>query len=325
VPLKATINTVLPIALAVILPGLSLYSSSEGDYFGGNYSFLTSWPIASIFMYLMWYILWFLWDIKANPGRWSLLLVMIVLIGTIIIGMVFFAIENGSQVKGLFVIRVGLGIILFLAIQYALKTQESISQLLLEKEQIQTENYRAQLKVLQAQIDPHFLFNSLNTLRSMVRQQHTNSEKFIMSLSDFYRQTLKHNQNTTLKLSEELVVLESYLFLMKSRNEKAIEIDLRIDEMLYEKEIPTLALQVVVENCFKHNSMSSKKPLSIQIENTEDGYILVRNNIQVKLGEEESSGYGLSFLRKRYDLMDIEAGVITQESNEEFSVKLKLI
>lgn len=324
-PLKATINTVLPIALAVILPGLSLYSSSEGDYFGGNYSFLTSWPIASIFMYLMWYILWFLWDIKANPGRWSLLLVMIVLIGTIIIGMVFFAIENGSQVKGLFVIRVGLGIILFLAIQYALKTQESISQLLLEKEQIQTENYRAQLKVLQAQIDPHFLFNSLNTLRSMVRQQHTNSEKFIMSLSDFYRQTLKHNQNTTLKLSEELVVLESYLFLMKSRNEKAIEIDLRIDEMLYEKEIPTLALQVVVENCFKHNSMSSKKPLSIQIENTEDGYILVRNNIQVKLGEEESSGYGLSFLRKRYDLMDIEAGVITQESNEEFSVKLKLI
>lgn len=323
--LKTTINTVLPIALAVLLPGLSLYTHTETEYLGGQYTFLSNWVVSSIFMYLVWYVLWFLWDIKANPGRWSLIFVMVTLLGVILCGMYFFALENEIQIKGLYVIRASLGVILFLAIQYALKTQESISKLLLEKEQIQTENYRAQLKVLQAQIDPHFLFNSLNTLRSMVRQQHSNSEKFILSLSDFYRQTLKHNQNTTLKLSEELTVLESYLFLMKSRNEEAIEVEMRIDEALHGKEIPTLALQVVVENCFKHNSMSSKRPLSIQIGNTKDGYILVRNNIQPKLGEEDSSGYGLSFLKKRYDLMDIQAGVVIQESDEEFSVKLKLI
>lgn len=283
------------------------------------------WLGASIFMYLTWYVLWFLWDIKANPQRRSLLLAMIIAMGGLVIGFLYLAVTNEFELKGFNVIRTSLGIVLFLAIQYALKTQESISQLLLEKEQIQTENYRAQLKVLQAQIDPHFLFNSLNTLRSMVRQQHSNSEKFIMSLSDFYRQTLKHNQNTTLSLSKELAVLQSYLFLMKSRNEEAIQIELKIDEALHAKQIPTLALQVVVENCFKHNSMSSKRPLRIHIETTDDLYVVVRNNIQPKLGEEESSGYGLSFLRKRYELMDIEAGIIVEENNGEFSVKLKLI
>ncbi len=324
VPLKSTVNTVLPIALAIILPGLSLYTNPEVEL-SSNYLFFIGWLGASIFMYLNWYILWFLWDIKANPQRRSLLLLMIIGMVGLVSSFLYLALENGYELRGFNLIRIFLSVILFLAIQYALKTQERISRLLLEKEQIQTENYRAQLKVLQAQIDPHFLFNSLNTLRSMVRQQHSNSEKFIMSLSDFYRQTLKHNQNTTLSLSKELTVLQSYLFLMKSRNEEAIQVDIKIDEVLYDRQIPTLALQVVVENCFKHNSMSSKRPLSIQIETTDDLYIVVRNNIQPKLGDEESSGYGLSFLTKRYELMDIEGGVVVQENIDEFSVKLKLM
>ncbi|MBX2875074.1 MAG: histidine kinase [Saprospiraceae bacterium] len=311
--------------MAILLPGLSLYSNSEPEYLDSQYTYPLWWVAASLMMYIIWYIIWFLWDVKANPKRWRSILLLLTLMGIIIVGLVLYAIEKELPIRGFYIIRGVLGIVLFLAVQYALKTQESISQLLLEKEQIQTDNYRAQLKVLQAQIDPHFLFNSLNTLRSMVRQQHSNSEKFIMSLSDFYRQTLKHNQNTTLKLSEELIVLESYLFLMKSRNEEAIDLDMNIDKSLYNKQIPTLALQVVVENCFKHNSMSSKRPLQIKIEYTADDYISVRNNIQPKLGEEETSGYGLSFLRKRYDLMDIDRGVIVQESNDEFSVKLKLI
>ncbi|MEL7063062.1 MAG: histidine kinase, partial [Bacteroidota bacterium] len=101
--------------------------------------------------------------------------------------------------------------ILFLGIQYVLHSQRKSSRLFLEKERLQTENYKSQLQVLQAKIDPHFLFNSLNTLRSMVRQSHENSEQFILSLSDFYRQTLTYNENTQLQLSEELAVLESYI------------------------------------------------------------------------------------------------------------------
>ncbi|MEL7341707.1 MAG: histidine kinase, partial [Bacteroidota bacterium] len=214
---------------------------------------------------------------------------------------------------------------LFLIIQYTLRTQSNLSRLQLEKEQIQTENYKAQLKVLHAKIDPHFLFNSLNTLRSMVRQAHPNSEQFILSLSDFYRQTLKYNENTKLRLSEELTVLESYLFLMKNRNEKAVFWNINIDPSLHTASLPTLALQIVVENCFKHNSMTARNPLRIDIHNTDDGYIEVKNNLQPKFGAVESMGYGLHVLGKRYELMGISEGALIEESAEHFCVKLKLI
>jgi LytS/YehU family sensor histidine kinase len=237
----------------------------------------------------------------------------------------FYFINEFDDSKKYNLFRIIFAIFVFLPIQYALKAQQNIARLQLEKEQLQTENYKAQLKVLRAQIDPHFLFNSLNTLRTMVRYQHSNSEHFIMSLSDFYRQILKHNENNTLPLYEELKVLQSYLFLMKSRNEEAISINLDIDPSLYHFHLPGLALQVLLENCFKHNSMTSKKPLLIEIKNTDEFYIMVKNNIQPKIGDNDSSGYGLELLKKRYALMKVQKGVIINKTPEYFSVKLKLL
>ena len=159
----------------------------------------------------------------------------------------------------------------------------------------------------------------------MVRQQHSHAEEFIISLSDFYRQTLKNNENTSLPLAEELAVLESFLFLMKNRNEEAVRVEIDIDPNLMSMQLPSMALQVVTENCFKHNSMTSKNPLSIKISTTADHYIVVRNNIQAKLGSEDNSGYGLELLRKRYELMNIEKGLIIEKDSQTFKVKLKLI
>ncbi|MCB9080446.1 MAG: histidine kinase [Lewinellaceae bacterium] len=195
----------------------------------------------------------------------------------------------------------------------------------MEKEKILTESYRAQLKALQAKIDPHFLFNSLNTLQSMVRHQHTNSEQFIICLADFYRHTLKHTEDTTLPLSDELAVLRSYLFLMESRNEGAVRIAWQIDPALQSFHLPTLSLQVAVENCFKHNSLSPKLPLQIEISSTDDHYIKISNNIQPKIGEMDASGYGLVLLKKRYELMGIQKGLVLEKTPHQFCVKLKLI
>jgi len=224
-----------------------------------------------------------------------------------------------------FVVRIVFAHILFATIQYALKAQHSLSLLRLEKEQIQTENYRAQLKVLRAQIDPHFLFNSLNTLRSMVRQQHTHSEQFIITLSDFYRQTLNQNHNPTLKLEEELLLLNSYLFLMKSRNEKAISTRVNIDPAVLGKYLPSMALQIVVENCFKHNSMSSKRPLEIEVSNPDEFHIRVQNTLRPRIGGLPASGYGLNLLQKRYELMGISGGLEADKTDTYFRVDLKLI
>jgi LytS/YehU family sensor histidine kinase len=293
--------------------------------FQNSVSFMLGWLIASIILYILWYLLWYLQNIRSIYKKWWFLLALAVFVGILLGALYLSFIKDMTDFKWHFVIRIMVASFLFLVIQYALKAQRNISRLLLEKEQIQKENYRTQLRALRAQIDPHFLFNSLNTLRSMVHQQNSNSEQFIMSLSDFYRQTLKHNENTTLQLSEELAVLQSYLFLMKSRNEEAISVNINIDRSLHQFHLPTLGLQLVVENCFKHNSMTSKMPLLIEITNTDDFYIVVSNNIQPKIGNNGSSGFGLDLLRKRYELLNIEEGVLIQETADQFCVKLKLI
>ena len=321
--LKRKINIILPIVLALLLPLLSIYTNEQID-FQNSTLFYAIWALSSFILYNLWHLLWYLWDLKREYKNWKYLLKIAACCIGIFGGILL--IRNNIEVLNFFSLtRPFIGIVLFLVIQYALKAQEHISQLQVEKEQIQTENYKAQLKVLHAKIDPHFLFNSLNTLRSMVRQGHGNSEKFILSLSDFYRQTLKYNENTRLQLSEELMVLESYLFLMKNRNEEAVFVDIAIDKSLNSYFLPTLALQIVVENCFKHNSMTSKMPLRIEISSTNDGYIEVKNNLQPKISTVESTGNGLDLLIKRYELMNISKGILIEQSPNQFSVKLKLI
>ena len=322
--LKPKINIILPIALALILPGIGFYMN-ETNPLNKGYWYLFSWGYSSLMLYTLWQLLWRIGGANAGKERWWWIggLVLFILVGILLPS--FYIQTTLNYLEPTLILRIFLMMLMFSAIQYALRAQENISRLMIEKEQMQTENYKAQLKAIRAQIDPHFLFNTLNTLRSMIRQQHPNAEEFIVSLSDFYRNTLKHNDNITLPLSEELAVLESYLFVMKSRNEAAIAIDIQVDESLYSHHLPSLALQVVVENCFKHNSMTSKKPLQIDIRNSDNQHIQVTNNIQPKISDEDASGFGLNLLKKRYALMDVKEGMNIQETPDLFSVKLKLL
>jgi sensor histidine kinase YesM len=322
--LKSKINIILPIALALILPGLSYYSNAETVVPEGT-GMAQSWLLTSLVLYLLWHILWITMKLNSRYRVLWIVLILTAYFGLSYFTLGLFDLTRYEYFRWFSLIRFALISAIFLLIQYALKAEQNIARLRLEKEQIQSENYRVQLKALRGQVDPHFLFNSLNTLRSMVRQQNANSEKFVMSLSDFYRQTLRHNENTTLPLSAELQMLESYLFVMKSRNEDAIFVHIEIDDALLGLHLPTLALQVVVENCFKHNSMTSTMPLHIDIENVDGDYISVTNNIQPKMGDTEPSEMGLDLLRKRYALMDVNQGVLIEHTPDRFSVQLKLI
>ena len=181
--MKMRMNVLLPIALALILPLLGLKSLEGKD--SPEYLGLFAQPIASFVLYILWYILWYFRNAQSLKQKRIMTAILISFVIIVFTFLYVFVFESIQGIKWSLVIRIIFAAILFLIIQYALKAQENISRLRLEKEQIQTENYKAQLKVLRNQIDPHFLFNSLNTLRSMVRQQHENSEKFVISLSDF--------------------------------------------------------------------------------------------------------------------------------------------
>jgi len=275
----------------------------------------------------LWQILNVSWRFKPSIKQFFFLFITIpVFIFIIPLITYYIGFKENFGLEAQELIRMIFLILIFLIIQYGRESQLKIKVLELEKEQLAKEGYKAQLKSLRKQIDPHFLFNSLNTLRSMVRQNHNKSEEFILNLSDFYRSTLKYSEETTLAISEELDLLNSYLQLMKSRNEEAVDFEISTIEKPYSHFIlPSFALQNIVENCFKHNSMSSKKPLHIQIISTTDGYIEVSNTIQEKITQEPTTGMGLKLLERRYKLHGIDKGVIASNQNGIFKVKLKLI
>lgn len=323
--MKLRINTILPVVLAIAIPGIGFFLS-ENDV-RDNTPLAIKWSITSIVLLLLWQLLKTSWRFKPFIRQFLFLLIsvpvflFIISLTTYFVG---FKDDLGFESRELF--RMAFLVIIFLIVQYALESQQKIKVLELEKEQLAKEGYKSKLQSLRNQMDPHFLFNSLNTLRSMIRQNNVSSEDFVLSLGDYYRSTLNLNERNTQALSEELSFLESYLRLMKYRNEKAVTFHMdEIDSKYNLYQLPTLALQNVIENIFKHNAMSAKKPIQITIKTTTEGFLEVRNNIQEKLMKPNNSGKGLQLLMERYRLLGIENGVIVSKTATDFEVILKLV
>lgn len=317
------IKIILPIALALFLPVLNLFSNAEAlDVFSSDS--VIKWASSSLILYLLWYMLVGVSKTKSRYRTIFIVLSVVGFIAAIYLFLVLIHFKAPYHLRWMLIVKLTSASILFLIIQYALQAAKAISQLTLEKEQIQSENYRVQLQELRSKVDPHFLFNSMNTLRTMIRNKHLQSEDFVMNLSAFYRQTLKLNNSSTINLREEVEILKSYLFLMQIRNEGKVEIDINIDDTCNKYEIAALSLQIVAENCFKHNQASVACPLKIVIQ-SEEGYLSIRNNIQPKFSKSETSGYGLQNIRKRYELLGVREGIIVNETPTFFEVKLKLI
>ncbi len=320
----------LGVIICLIPPGLGMITNEQFANLkqGGmhNVYLFVTWLSGAAILYILWLAIWNSWKIDSKAGR---------ILGLVVIACVAIAIpfllqnfihnDIHPELNWTASMRLFLASVLFLVIQYALKAQQNIAQLNLDKEQLKTQNYKVQLSALQNKVDPHFLFNSMNTLLAMVRKGDEHTEPFIIHLSDFYRQTLKHNENQTIPLAEELAMLDAYLFLMKKRNEHAVEIDIDIPNENLVKHIPTMALQTIVENCFKHNSMTSKMPLKISIQVNEEGWLKVSNNLNPKMGAPSTSGEGLNILKKRYDLLGVAEALRTTKTNSSFSTLVKLI
>lgn len=320
--MKVIVNYILPIALATILPILNFYSN---NVYKDQQDLLKKWFWGSLTLYLIWYFL--LYVTKFFKRNTILYLSIAILVSCLLI---YFAVQmaffkDKSAIRWVFIAKFFSASFLFLLIQYALQARDSLLKLQLEKEQMQSENYKVQLQELRAKVEPHFLFNSLNTLRTMIRKNNPQSENFVMNLSNFYRQTLKLNNYSKTKLSEELDILKSYFFLMQTRNEGGIEIEFNINENLLDKELPTLSLQILGENCFKHNRISALDPLKILVFTDDKGHIAIYNKIQPKFTISESTGFGLESIELRYKLLNVEDSVFITQNEDFFEVKLKLI
>jgi two-component system, LytTR family, sensor kinase len=196
----------------------------------------------------------------------------------------------------------------------------------IQAEQLKKENALAQFEALKNQVSPHFLFNSLSILSSLVHIDANLSEKFIDQLSKAYRYILEQKDNETVSLRTELNFLHSYTFLLKIRFENKFDVKISItDEEAEKYRVPPLTLQLLIENCVKHNRMSQREPLIVTIF-IEDDYLVVINPVRARIEIERtgSTGIGLTNIENRYQLLTKEP-VIIREDEGLFTVKIPLL
>ena len=193
----------------------------------------------------------------------------------------------------------------------------------LENEQLKLETSIANFERLKQQINPHFLFNSLNILKTMVKSNDSKSEEYVIRLSELYRSFLLSDQKEIVPLAEELKALENYFFMLKARFEDKLVVLQKIDLLDDASYIPPLTLQILVENSIKHNVVSTEKPLTVELFR-ENGHLVVRNNLQPKRSVEESNHIGLENIRQRYKILSGKT-IEVEQSDAHFTVKLPII
>jgi len=192
----------------------------------------------------------------------------------------------------------------------------------IEKEKLKNEALALQYETLSNQVNPHFLFNSLNVLLSMIDTDTAAAKRFTTQLSNFYRQLLSLKDKQLLPIDEELTILRNYLDLQQIRFGESLRISMNLPADESHLIIP-LTLQMLVENAFKHNILSPEQPLTLTIEKS-DNQLIVRNNLQKRKNVMGSSQIGLRNLNERYQfLTGHEIEVV--ETTQSFEVKIPLI
>ena len=188
-----------------------------------------------------------------------------------------------------------------------------------EAERFKKESIRAQFESLKNQVNPHFLFNSLNTLSSLIDHDKELSKEFLDDLSAVYRYVLQHKDEEIVRLKTELDFILSFTQLLKKRHGDRVAFHFNVAKEDLFKGIPPMTLQMLIENAVKHNVASRKKPLKVEVF-SQNGHLVIRNNLQKKKNV-SSTGVGLANIRNRYAFL-VEKNIKVLENDEYFEVTI---
>jgi CheY-like chemotaxis protein len=189
--------------------------------------------------------------------------------------------------------------------------------------QQEREQVKAKFEILRHQVNPHFLFNSLNVLASLIAVDSRQALAFTQRFAKVYRRLLEVEATPLVSLAEELAFVEDYLFLQKTRFDEALQVEQHINPSHLTKQLPPFALQLLLENAMKHNVVSENQPLHILIR-AEDDYLTVINNLQTRQNPVDSTRIGLHNLQERYRLLGSRLPVF-EKTTTHYRAKLPLI
>jgi len=214
--------------------------------------------------------------------------------------------------------------LLFVTLWEVLYLLDKYKESLSEKDLLEKMSMEQEFENLKSQINPHFLFNCFNTLSSLIQEDKKEAEKFLDELSKVYRYLLKSNEDSISTVEKELKFIQSYYQLLKTRYGSGLQLSIDVDKRYYSYLLPSLSLQLLVENAVKHNIVSRLQPLVIEIFSAAGNKMVVNNNLQRKQLSKASTRIGLNNISSKYKLMK-QTGFQIIEGESNFMVVLPLV
>lgn len=305
----------------------------------GCHDHLRSYVLVGLFCLCMWVFLWrgnaLLTEFTDKRISWldeplkrfivGIITTVVYTAGVIALTMYAFKVIFDFHFGGNIQPTILISIVVTLLISFFLHAREFFlnwKKLELDAAKLRNENLTSKYESLKSQLDPHFLFNSLNVLTNLVYTDAEKSAKFIKQLSEVYRYVLEVRSKELVPLADELKFVESYLYLQQIRFGDKLKIENSLQDV--DGLIPPLALQILVENSIKHNIISEDDPLTIKMFR-EDNFVVIENNLQKKIQlTEASTGIGLDNISKRYEFLTGQK-IVIEETSAAFIVKLPLL
>ncbi|MBT7143762.1 MAG: histidine kinase [Bacteroidetes bacterium] len=226
-------------------------------------------------------------------------------------------------------------VFIFTIVDFMNYSYSKYASIQVENVKLASEQLKLQFDALKSQLNPHYLFNSLNTISSLIYRDIELAEKFVRRFSQTYQYILSVNERKLVSLSEELEVSKAYAFLLKVRYENSLEMNINLPENIMNSKIPPLSLQMLIENSVKHNVISEEMPLKIEIYLDKNDYLVVINNFigkpnyvevennLMKKPEKNNFKIGLENIKKRYNYFTNRK--IFVQKDENFTVRLPII
>ena len=332
--------------LIVGIPLLSLLITVINDHGAGPRTlphFLVDWGVALIYTTAFWLsnrALW-LWLLRRLPrveqtARRLWLLAGLAVLLTSAVSLAFYLIvsllllgqgpfqflELLKQIR-FSLVPTGIALLIYESVRFFQQWEQNVRR----AEQLGRAGTQAQLDALRGQLDPHFLFNNLNTLAALIEPENAPAQNFVEQLADVYRYVLLSQGQPTVPLAEELAFVETYLALHKVRFRDNLRVEIDLAPAALARRVAPLSVQLLVENALKHNVATASQPLHLCLRaDAEADYLTVENTLRPRpAGLAPGTGTGLANVRQRYALLGAAQPVEVRVTNEFFAVRLPLI
>ncbi|ALD20453.1 sensor histidine kinase [Hymenobacter sp. DG25A] len=319
------------LSILVMLPRGLLHISSLTQ-------FLIAWPISMGFTACFWLTGRALWRYlfrryprveQTRKRLWLLAIIntLITAVVTLVLGSIEAHSHGGQLSIPTFFFEFGLNMVPTVVVQLIYESWNFFRQWeenVRRAEQLQSASQRAQLEALQQQLDPHFLFNSLNTLSAFIEPENEPAQQFVEQLADVYRYVLLSREQSTVPLRDELAFVEAYVALQKARLRDNLQVEIQVPPTLLDQHVAPLSVQLLLENALKHNEASRQYPLQVEVS-AHDGWLVVHNVRRPRTTLAPGTGMGLRNIRERYALLAPQLPVQVLDTATDFTVHLPLL